>query len=86
MTHWQTLASCRTNPDLWFSEKAADQRYAREVCHWCPVRADCMAEMDHVERAIPFPDWHGIAAGENPRERRRRRGWVWNGARWVVRG
>lgn len=39
------LAYCASypNPDLWTSDQVADRREAAELCHRCPVRAECAA-------------------------------------------
>ncbi|ONK09284.1 WhiB family transcriptional regulator [Streptomyces sp. MP131-18] len=52
---------CRQHdePDLWFSDQAADRATARRLCHGCPTRVACLAyALDH-----PAATEHGIWAG-----------------------
>lgn len=70
---------CSHDPERWFSTDEHDQRYAREVCHYCPVKDACRTEMDRIESNLLYSQWGGIIAGESVRERYRRRkraGWV----------
>ncbi len=63
---WQDFAYCRgLDPDLFFPERGASTREAREVCKGCVVREDCL------EYALAKHEDHGIWGGLSERERRR---------------
>jgi WhiB family redox-sensing transcriptional regulator len=48
---------CVENPQLWFSERAADLELAKAACRVCPLRGPCLAGA--VERAEPCGVWGG---------------------------
>lgn len=61
-------ANCRgVDPDLFFPERGASVREAKEVCRGCVVREDCL------EFALTNGEKHGIWGGMSERERRRMR-------------
>ncbi len=63
---WQLLANCLgVNPDLFFPERGASTREAKEVCKACVVREECL------EYAIVNSEKFGIWGGMSERERRR---------------
>jgi len=63
---WQRQANCMgVDPDLFFPERGASTREAKEVCRGCVVRADCL------EYAITNSEKFGIWGGLSERERRR---------------
>ncbi len=63
---WQRLANCLgVDPDLFFPERGASTREAKEVCRACVVRVDCL------EYAITNGEKFGIWGGLSERERRR---------------
>ncbi|MCC6436393.1 MAG: WhiB family transcriptional regulator [Acidimicrobiales bacterium] len=63
---WQRFANCLgVDPDLFFPERGASTREAKEVCRACVVRADCL------EYAIVNGEKFGIWGGLSERERRR---------------
>jgi WhiB family redox-sensing transcriptional regulator len=63
---WQRFANCLgVDPDLFFPERGASTREAKEVCRACVVRADCL------EYAITNGEKFGIWGGLSERERRR---------------
>lgn len=63
---WQDLANCLgVDPDLFFPERGASTREAKEVCKGCPVREDCL------EYALMNGEKFGIWGGLSERERRR---------------
>lgn len=65
---WQTKANCMgVDPDLFFPERGASTREAKEVCRGCVVREDC------VEFALANGEKFGIWGGLSERERRRLR-------------
>ncbi len=50
---WQDLANCLgVDPDLFFPERGASTREAKEVCKGCVVRGDCL----EYALANPEPD------------------------------
>lgn len=63
---WQDLANCLgVDPDLFFPERGASTREAKEVCRGCVVRAECL------EYALVHGEKFGIWGGMSERERRR---------------
>ena len=65
---WQTQANCMgVDPDLFFPERGASTREAKEVCRGCVVRDDCL------EFALANGEKFGIWGGMSERERRRLR-------------
>ncbi len=65
-TSWQGLANCLgVDPDLFFPERGASTREAKEVCRGCVVRDDCL------EYALRNGEKFGIWGGMSERERRR---------------
>src|SRR4051794_20369919 len=63
---WQDLANCLgVDPDLFFPERGASTREAKEVCRGCVVRGDCL------EYALVNGEKFGIWGGMSERERRR---------------
>jgi WhiB family transcriptional regulator, redox-sensing transcriptional regulator len=64
--NWQDQANCLgVDPDLFFPERGASTREAKEVCRGCIVRADCL------EFALQNGEKFGIWGGLSERERRR---------------
>jgi WhiB family redox-sensing transcriptional regulator len=76
---WQRLANCLgVDPDLFFPERGASTREAKEVCRGCVVREDCL---DHaVANGEKFGIWGGLSERERRRVRRARAGARQNGA------
>jgi WhiB family redox-sensing transcriptional regulator len=65
-TSWQDFANCLgVDPDLFFPERGASTREAKEVCQGCVVREDCL------EYALQNGEKFGIWGGMSERERRR---------------
>ena len=65
---WQDQANCLgVDPDLFFPERGASTREAKEVCRGCVVRLDCL------EYAQATGEKFGIWGGLSERERRRLR-------------
>jgi WhiB family transcriptional regulator, redox-sensing transcriptional regulator len=65
---WQNRANCMgVDPDLFFPERGASTREAKEVCRGCVVREDCL------EYALANGEKFGIWGGLSERERRRLR-------------
>ena len=63
---WQDYANCLgVDPDLFFPERGASTREAKEVCRGCVVREDCL------EFALANGEKFGIWGGMSERERRR---------------
>ena len=63
---WQDFANCLgVDPDLFFPERGASTREAKEVCRGCVVRGDCL------ESALQHSEKVGIWGGMSERERRR---------------
>ena len=63
---WQAKANCMgVDPDLFFPERGASTREAKEVCRGCVVREDCL------EYALAHGEKVGIWGGLSERERRR---------------
>jgi WhiB family transcriptional regulator, redox-sensing transcriptional regulator len=65
---WQARANCMgVDPDLFFPERGASTREAKEVCRGCVVKNDCL------EYALDNGEKFGIWGGMSERERRRLR-------------
>jgi WhiB family redox-sensing transcriptional regulator len=65
---WQARSNCMgVDPDLFFPERGASTREAKEVCRGCVVRDDCL------EYALDNGEKFGIWGGMSERERRRLR-------------
>jgi WhiB family transcriptional regulator, redox-sensing transcriptional regulator len=63
---WQEQANCLgVDPDLFFPERGASTREAKEVCRGCVVREQCL------EYALANGEKFGIWGGLSERERRR---------------
>ncbi len=63
---WHDDANCLgVDPDLFFPERGASTREAKEVCKGCVVREDCL------EFALANGEKFGIWGGMSERERRR---------------
>ena len=64
--NWQDDANCLgVDPDLFFPERGASTREAKEVCRGCIVRDQCL------EFALQNGEKFGIWGGLSERERRR---------------
>lgn len=68
---WQDSANCLgVDPDLFFPERGASTREAKEVCRGCEVRNDCLEyALDNGEK---FGIWGGLSERERRRLRRKR--------------
>jgi WhiB family redox-sensing transcriptional regulator len=65
---WWDFANCLgVDPDLFFPERGASTKEAKEVCRGCEVRGDCL------EYALVHGEKFGIWGGMSERERRRLR-------------
>ena len=65
---WQARANCMgVDPDLFFPERGASTREAKEVCRGCVVKEECL------EYALDNGEKFGIWGGMSERERRRLR-------------
>ena len=65
---WQIQANCMgVDPDLFFPERGASTKEAKEVCRGCVVQNDCL------EYALAIGEKFGIWGGMSERERRRLR-------------
>src|SRR5687767_4591368 len=63
---WQEYANCLgVVPDLFFPERGASTKEAKEVCRGCVVRDECL------EYALSNGEKFGIWGGMSERERRR---------------
>lgn len=63
---WQEYANCLgVDSDLFFPERGASTREAKEVCRGCVVKDDCL------EYALSNGEKFGIWGGMSERERRR---------------
>ncbi|MDG2260961.1 MAG: WhiB family transcriptional regulator [Actinomycetota bacterium] len=68
---WWDFANCLgVEPDLFFPERGASTKEAKEVCRGCVVREDCLEyALDHGEK---FGIWGGMSERERRRLRRQR--------------
>jgi len=63
---WQDFANCRgANPDLFFPERGASTRTAKQICRECGVQDACL------EFAIVSSEKFGIWGAMSERERRK---------------
>jgi WhiB family redox-sensing transcriptional regulator len=68
---WQRQANCMgVDPDLFFPERGASTREAKEVCRGCVVREDCLEHA--LSNGEKFGIWGGLSERERRRIRRRR--------------
>ena len=59
---WQAQANCMgVDPDLFFPERGASTREAKEVCRGCVVREDCLEYA--LANGEKFGIWGGMSAG-----------------------
>lgn len=78
---WQDAANCLgVDPDLFFPERGASTREAKEVCKGCVVRGECL------EFALANGEKFGIWGGLSERERRRLRRQRAQDTRRIVNG
>ena len=64
--NWQDLANCLgVDPELFFPERGASTREAKDVCRACVVNSDCL------EFALQNSEKFGIWGSMSERERRR---------------
>lgn len=76
---WQRLANCLgVDPDLFFPERGASTREAKEVCKGCVVRNECLDYA--LANGEKFGIWGGMSERERRRVRRARAGGQRNGA------
>ncbi len=68
---WWDFANCLgVEPDLFFPERGASTKEAKEVCRGCVVRENCLEyALDHGEK---FGIWGGMSERERRRLRRQR--------------
>ena len=63
---WQVDANCKDkDPDLFFPNRGASTRKAKQICSECPVQKHCL------EYAIVNAEKFGIWGGLSERERRK---------------
>lgn len=65
--HWVKANCLGINPDLFFPERGASTKEAKEVCMGCQMREECL------EYALANGEKFGIWGGMSERERRRLR-------------
>jgi WhiB family redox-sensing transcriptional regulator len=69
---WQKQANCRgVDPDLFFPERGASTREAKEVCRGCVVREDCLEYALANRERVGI--WGGLSESERRPMRRARR-------------
>ena len=69
---WRQYAMCGViSSDLMFPAMTdtAGVVYAREVCHGCQVRDECLEDALSSEKGVPKDSRYGIRAGRTPGER-----------------
>ena len=68
---WRLYANCLgVDPDLFFPERGASTREAKEVCKGCVVRESCLEAA--LARGEKFGIWGGMSERERRRVRRKR--------------
>jgi WhiB family transcriptional regulator, redox-sensing transcriptional regulator len=72
-TPWMAKAACRgVAVDLFFPDRGATTREAKEVCRGCEVREECL-EYSLGSAPEKFGIWGGMSERERRRMRRERR-------------
>lgn len=67
---WRLSAAClEHDPQLWFPGVGDEGAEARQICHTCPVKRECLEWSLAVEGSIGRTDRHGIYGGKSPRAR-----------------
>lgn len=69
---WRQYGECKLlDPEVMFPAMTdtADVVYAREVCHGCQVRDECLEDALSSEKGVPRDSRYGIRAGRTPGER-----------------
>ena len=68
---WRNQANCMgVDPDLFFPERGASTREAKEVCRGCVVQQECLEYA--LANSEKFGIWGGLSERERRRIRRRR--------------
>ena len=68
---WHDFANCLgVDPDLFFPERGASTKEAKEVCRGCVVRGDCLVYA--LQNGEKFGIWGGMSERERRRIRRQR--------------
>src|ERR1700740_477681 len=68
---WQDYANCLgVDPDLFFPERGASTKEAKEVCRGCVVREECLEYA--LANGEKFGIWGGMSEPERPRIRHQR--------------
>jgi WhiB family redox-sensing transcriptional regulator len=74
-TNWQLAACIGEDPELWFRERSrtvdgvADTRYAKDVCHNCLIRSDCLDDAMRLEGSSGLESRWGVRGGLTGPER-----------------
>jgi WhiB family redox-sensing transcriptional regulator len=64
---WQDFANCRgADPDLFFPERGASTRVAKQICRECTVREECIVSSEK------FGIWGAMSERERRKIRRER--------------
>ena len=80
---WHDDALCaQTDPEAFFPEKGGSTREAKQICHRCPVRTECLA--DALASDTRFGVWGGLTERERRVLRRDRPAEQATGAQPVV--
>ncbi len=68
---WRDYANCLgANHDLFFPDRGASTRKAKQICAACQVRVDCLEYA--VTRAEKFGIWGGLSERERRKIRKQR--------------
>ncbi len=68
---WREYASCLgANKDLFFPDRGASTRVAKQICAGCQVRIECLEYA--VVRGEKFGIWGGLSERERRKIRRQR--------------
>lgn len=68
---WQDFANCRgADVDIFFPDRGASTRGAKEICAACQVRAECLDYA--VTRGEKFGIWGGLSERERRKIRKQR--------------
>ena len=68
---WQDFANCRgADVDIFFPDRGASTRGAKEICAACQVRSECLDYA--VTRGEKFGIWGGLSERERRKIRKQR--------------
>lgn len=74
-SNWAAEAACQSKISDDLFVRGAEQNRAKQICHTCPVKLDCLAEA--LENKIEWGVWGGMTERERRALLRQRPGVAW---------